>query len=117
MKPLGGGIIGPVRRAALALLGGGLADHGENPAIIVELTEARPWGSLTFVGEQIAIELRLIGAGGAIDAACARLAAGLAEDEIAVPGHFVADATLERLPRRAGEPDVRLRIEALVLED
>lgn len=79
---------------------------------------SRSWASATFAGARHKLCLRLDGegAGAAADA----FVAGLAAAEFELRGHILADIALvsdERLVGTSGEPLVRLRIEALTVED
>lgn len=81
------------------------------------LTEFRStdWQSLTFIGEQHKIRLR-IPAPDASDIAC-RLVNGLECDEFAIPGHIVADVALAGEPERHADGSVTIAIEALTVEE
>lgn len=119
MRPLGGGVLMPVRRAISQLIDDRRLTDSQKPAVIFEVLEARPWQSLTFIGHQLVFELRLIGTAEAVATAHGRLAARLAETELIIPGHFVADATLAQLapPPDPATTQRRLRVEVLVIED
>lgn len=81
------------------------------------LTEFRStdWQSLTFIGEQHKICLRIPGAdsleiaSGLID--------GIEEHEFPVPGHVVADIAVVRGPDLGEDGSVALEIEALTVEE
>lgn len=81
------------------------------------LTEIRStdWQSLTFIGEQHQIRLR-IPAPDAADIA-SRLVNGLAEDEFEIPGHVVAEIVLAGEPERRQDGSIALAIEALTVEE
>jgi hypothetical protein len=80
------------------------------------LTEFRStdWQSLTFIGEQHRIRLR-IPAPGAADIA-ARLVNGLDDSEFSIPGHVVADIALADEPQLREDESIALTIEALTVE-
>ena len=81
------------------------------------LTEFRStdWQSLTFIGEQHQIRLRIP----APDAAeiASRLVNGIECDEFLVPGHVVADVALVGEPERQEDGSMALAIEALTVEE
>ena len=81
------------------------------------LTEFRStdWQSLTFIGEQHRIRLRIPGP----DASdiVARLVNGLEESEFSIPGHVVADVALAGEPERQAENSLSLTIEALTVAE
>ena len=81
------------------------------------LTEFRStdWQSLTFIGEQHRFRLRIPTADSAEIAA--RLVNGLAQDDLAVAGHVVADIALAGEPERQPDGSIILSIEALTVED
>ena len=81
------------------------------------LTEFRStdWQSLTFIGEQHRIRLR-IPAPGASEIAC-RLVNGLECDEFSIPGHVVADVALAGEPERQEDGSMTVAIEALTVEE
>ena len=84
---------------ALTSRGGGVAPVAAS---------SRPWASITFTGARHDLTFDL-----PPDAA-ERMAAGLDEGALAIPGHLVADiAVVARTPCPQG---VRLRIEAWTLE-
>jgi 3,4-dihydroxy-2-butanone 4-phosphate synthase len=80
------------------------------------LTEFRStdWQSLTFIGEQHKIRLRIP----APDAqeTVARLVNGIEDSEFSVPGHVVADIALAGEPERGDDGSVTLAIEALTVQ-
>jgi hypothetical protein len=81
------------------------------------LTEFRStdWQSLTFIGEQHKIRLR-IPAPGASDVA-SRLVNGLSSDEFSIPGHFVAEIALAGEPEQEADGSITVLIEALTVEE
>ena len=102
--------------AAASLLRSLLRRGGVNRNRIL-LTEFRStdWQSLTYIGEQHQIRLRIP----APDAS--RLAAGLVNglegDEFSVPGHVVADVALAGEPERHGDGSITIAIEGLTVEE
>jgi len=80
------------------------------------LTEFRStdWQSLTFIGEQHRIRLRIPQP----DAAeiTARLVNGLEDCEFSIPGHVVADVAVDGEPQTNNDGSISLVIEALTLE-
>lgn len=88
--------------------------------LVVESASSTPWASATFVGQLHRITLRIEGESVAIAAAQARLSAVLADAEIVVPGHIVAEialvgATTVRIAD--GNSRCRMRLDALTIED
>ena len=102
--------------AAAGLLRSLLARAGVDRGRIL-LTEFRStdWQSLTFIGEQHQIRLRIP----APDASgiAARLVNGLECEEFAVPGHIVADVALAGEPERQEDGSITIAIEALTVEE
>lgn len=86
--------------------------------VTLEEVSSRAWASATFVGARHEISLRL--EGDQADEAAKDFVAGLAATEFPLRGHIVADMHLaaeERGTAPDGRPFVRLRIEALTVED
>ncbi|QNM83481.1 hypothetical protein H8M03_03865 [Sphingomonas sabuli] len=81
------------------------------------LTEFRStdWQSLTFVGEQHQISLRLPSSDA--DALAALLVDGIEDHEFEIPGHVVADIVLVGDPQRQADGSVSLTIEALTVAE
>lgn len=81
------------------------------------LTEFRStdWQSLTFIGEQHRIRLRIPGP----DAAevVATLVNGLEESEFSIPGHVLADIALADEPERQQDGSIAVTIEALTVAE
>lgn len=102
--------------AAAGLLRSLLTRTGVNRDRIL-LTEFRStdWQSLTFIGEQHQIRVRIPAPGADEVAAC--LVNGLADQEFSIPGHIVADVALAGEINRATDGSVTLTIEALTVED
>lgn len=102
--------------AAASLLRGLLNRAGvDRSRILLGEFKSVDWQSLTFIGERHEISLRVTGAGaGAI---AQRVTAGLADADIAIPGHIVADIQLAGPPTHHRDGSVSLSIEALTLQD
>jgi hypothetical protein len=81
------------------------------------LTEFRStdWQSLTFIGEQHRIRLRIPGPDPADLAAL--LVNGLEDCEFSIPGHVVADVALAGEPERQPDGSLTMTIEALTVEE
>lgn len=106
--------------AAAGLLRSLLGRAGVNRNRIL-LTEFRStdWQSLTFIGEQHRIRLRIrlrIPAPDAADVA-ALLVNGIGGEEFSVPGHVVADVVLAAEPEHQEDGSITLAIEALTVEE
>jgi 3,4-dihydroxy-2-butanone 4-phosphate synthase len=80
------------------------------------LTELRStdWQSLTFIGEQHRIRLRIPAPDSA--ATAAKLVNGLEDSEFSLPGHLVADIALDGELEHRPDGSVALAIEALTVE-
>ena len=104
------------RDATTALVHGVLAALNFEAAALEEV-RSRSWASVTFSGARHELTLRLDGEG-AEDAATAFLE-GLDAAEFSLRGHILADIALVSEERtRSGEvPQVRLKLEALTVED
>ena len=102
--------------AAAALLRSLLRRTGVDRDRIL-LTEFRStdWQSLTFIGEQHRIRLRIPGADSAEIAA--KLVNGLEDAEFSIPGHVVADISLAGEPERQPDGSLAMVIEALTVEE
>jgi hypothetical protein len=102
--------------AAAGLLRGLLSRGAVNRDRIL-LTEFRStdWQSLTFIGEQHRIRLRIPSPGA--DEILGRLVNGLADCEFSIPGHVVADAALAGEPEYGEDGSISLTIEALTVEE
>ena len=81
-------------------------------AVLLTSYRSTEWHSLTFAGERHEIELRIPAPA---EAVVARLLDGLADAEFAIPGHFVADISLDGAPCHHGDGAVTLGIEALTI--
>ncbi|HEU4809402.1 MAG TPA: hypothetical protein VFS69_01975 [Sphingomicrobium sp.] len=81
------------------------------------LTEFRStdWQSLTFIGEQHRIRLRIPAPGA--DAIAAMLVNGLEDCEFEIPGHVVADIALAGEQECSEDGSVAMTIEALTVEE
>lgn len=101
--------------AAAALLRELLRRGGVNRDRIL-LTEFRStdWQSLTFMGEQHRIRLRIPSPDAR--AIAANLVNGIEESEFSLAGHLVADITLAGEPELGADGSVSLSIEALTVE-
>ena len=102
--------------AAAGLLRALLARSGVHRNRIL-LTEFRStdWQSLTFIGEQHRIRLRVTAPEAAPIAA--RLVNGLEDCEFSIPGHVVADVALAGEPELEADGSIYLNIEALTVEE
>jgi len=81
------------------------------------LTEFRStdWQSLTFIGEQHRIRLRIPPPDAAeIES---RLVNGLEDAEFSIPGHIVAEAVVAGEPERHDDGSITLTIESLTIEE
>lgn len=87
------------------------------PGLVVEGVKSRSWASATFTGARHEVDLRLEGAGAA--AAAAAFLENLECAEFDLRGHILADISLVSDQRHwsPGCEQVRLRIEALTVED
>jgi hypothetical protein len=102
--------------AAASLLRSILRRAGiERDRILLTEFHSTDWQSLTFIGEQHQIRLR-IPAPGAREIASS-LVNGLSSDEFSIPGHFVADIALAGEPERQPDGSIALSIEALTVEE
>lgn len=95
----------------------------QKPSVIVEEIRSTDWASLTFVGQRHALDLRLEGEADAVAAVLTRIVETLAEHEIPIAGHFVADIRIIPGPPRDASCATHgyccqpMTIEALVLRD
>ena len=100
--------------AAAGLLRALLARAGADRDRIL-LTEFRSvdWQYLTFIGERHEVQLRVPapGARGLL----ARILDGLDGDELAIPGHFVADIAAAGEPSSHADGSITVALEALTL--
>lgn len=102
--------------AAAGLLRSLLARAGvERGRILLTEFRSTDWQSLTFIGEQHQIRLR-IPAPDAPEIA-SRLVNGLECDEFSVPGQIVADVALAGEPERQEDGSITIAIEALTVEE
>ena len=106
----------PMSAAAAGLLRALLARAGE-PRDRILLTEFRSveWQSLTFVGERHQVAFRLVGPNA--DDALHRLTSGLADAELAIPGHIVADIAVAWPPRHEDGGAITIDLEALTIAE
>ena len=102
--------------AAAGLLRAVLRRAGVNRDRIL-LTEFRStdWQSLTFMGEQHRIRMRVPSPDA--DALVASVVNGIGESEFAIPGHVVADIALEGEPERHTDGSIAFTIEALTVAE
>lgn len=87
-------------------------------AITFEEIVSRGWASVTFTGARHEIALRLDGEGA--DGAASDFLANLETAEFRLRGHVLADIALvseERSVCPDGTPRIRIRLEALTVED
>ena len=102
--------------AAAALLRSLLSRAGiKRDRILLTEFRSTDWQSLTFIGEQHRISLRISPPDAA--EATARLVNGLAESEFSIPGHVVADIALAGEPRHQEDGSILIEIEALTVEE
>jgi hypothetical protein len=99
-------------------------DDREKPILIIEEIRAVDWASLTFVGQRHELDLRLDGERDAVAAALIRLVDDLAERDIPISGHFIADIRIipgdardAAPPQPGGRCCQPLSVAALVLRD
>jgi hypothetical protein len=89
MRPAGHHVAAALLRAIAAAAGVSATDR-QKPIMIVEEIVSTDWASATFVGATHALSLRFEGSAEGIAAVFGALE-GLAECEIAIPGHIVAE--------------------------
>jgi hypothetical protein len=89
MRPTGHHITAALLRAIAAAAGVSATDR-QKPIMIVEEVASTDWASATFVGATHALALRFEGSAEGIAAVFEALD-DLAEREIAIPGHIVAE--------------------------
>lgn len=82
-------------------------------AVVIESLASRPWASITLSGERHRLSLCLPGPGAA--AAADAFLDGLAERDVALAGHVLADIVLAE--RCDEDEQVRLILEALTVEE
>lgn len=96
----------------------------EKPIVVIEEIRTTDWASVTFVGQRHELDLRIVGEADAVAAAMVRLAEDLAEHDIPIAGHFIAE--IHVIPAMAvaasplqpnGHVSLPLCIAALVLRD
>ena len=100
--------------AAAGLLRALLARAGvDRDRILLTQFRSVDWQSLTFVGERHEFQLRVP----APDAPelLHRILAGLEDDELAIPGHFVADIGVAGEPGHHPDGSMTVALEALTL--
>jgi len=104
--------IGNRRASPLPPLLAQLLDRAGQPAI-VERAVSRPWASALFEGQRHMIRLRL--SGDDFPERGTAFMAGLADAEWTLPGHFVADISVD--DGDADMESVWLELSALTIED
>ncbi len=87
----------------------------ERDRILLTEFRSHDWQSLTFVGEQHRMRLRIPAPGA--DEIAARLLDDLSDCEISIPGHVVADVAVTDDPERHKDGSIVVTIEALTVED
>ena len=102
--------------AAAGLLRALLARAGiDRDRILLTEFRSTDWQSLTFVGERHDMELRIPGPD-ALQLA-RRMADGLSDAELAIPGQIVADIRLDRPFHHNRDQSISLHIEALTIAE
>lgn len=103
-------------RAAAGLLREILRRGGvERDRILLTEFRSTDWQSLTFIGEQHKMRLRLPSP--RAEETARRLVNGLEESEFRIPGHVVADIALSGERELKDDGSVELTIEALTVEE
>ncbi len=100
------------------ILPGDPGANGAEPALVVEGFESEPWASLTFTGSKHVIELRLSGEREEIRRVVERLRCELADMDLGLAGHFLADAGITETAcsvDKSGRTCLGLRLEALTI--
>jgi hypothetical protein len=102
--------------AAAGLLRALLSRGGvERDRILLTEFRSTDWQSLTFIGEQHRIRLRIPAPEAAETAA--RLVNGLGETEFSIAGHVVADIAIAGEPEQQRDGSIAITIEALTVEE
>lgn len=102
--------------AAAGLLRALIARTGiDRDRILLSNYRSVDWQSLTFIGEQHEIELRIPGPDAELLAT--RLTDGLTEAEFYVPGQIVADVAVQKAPSANPDGSVTLYVEALTVTE
>lgn len=104
--------IGKTQRDPLPRLLGQLLKRAGAPTTI-ERAVSRPWASALFEGRRHVIALRLSGA--TVATRLCDFVEGIESAEWQLPGHFVADITID--DTREEENEIRLELSALTIED
>lgn len=89
--------------------------NADRSQVLLSDFRCEDWQSLTFVGERHEMTFRIVGANAADIAA--RMVAGIADDDLPVPGHIVADAQCKAPPEQQADGSWLIRIEALTIEE
>lgn len=102
--------------AAAGLLRALLVRGGvERDRILLTEFRSTDWQSLTFIGEQHKIRLRIPSPDATSIAT--RLVNGLEDAEFTIPGHIVADVVLSGEPEQLDDGSIAIRIEALTVAE
>ena len=102
--------------AAAGLLRALLARSGvERDRILLTEFRSTDWQSLTFIGEQHRIRLRVTPPEAA--SVAGKLVNGLEDCEFSIAGHVVADIALAGEPEHQQDGSITLNIEALTVEE
>ena len=86
----------------------------EKNRVLLSSCRSTDWQSLTFIGERHRIVIRL--AGESADDGYRRLVDGLANAELAIPGHIVADIVEVGVALPSPDGSIDIEIEALTIE-
>lgn len=105
MSPAAAGLL-----RALLVRGGVKRDR-----ILLTEFQSVDWQSLTFIGEQHKIRLRIPSPDA--PSIATRLVNGLEDAEFEIPGHIVADVVLSGEPEQLVDGSIALRIEALTVAE
>ena len=90
MKTMGNHIHAAVLRALAAEAGLDVTDR-QKPILVIEEIRIVDWASATFIGARHEIDVRLEGPQPGTDNAVERLVQGIAERDIVIAGHIVAE--------------------------
>ena len=94
MRPIGNHIQAAILRAIATIVETDMSDRVK-PTLIVEAMQSTDWASATFVGAIHRIDIRLDGTALDVDRAMLRLASRIADCDIPIAGHIVAEIKLE----------------------
>ena len=102
--------------AAASLLRSLLRRGGvERDRILLTEFRSTDWQSLTFIGEQHRIRLRIPGPDA--DSIASSLVNGIGDSDFSIPGHIVADIAVAGEPERQRDGSLAVTIEALTVEE